>query len=94
MDVSYEDITKAPWFENFRHEGFKEFTITPYYGDELIISAHYEDGKHYVAGFALPNNSEDMSNNGDLLRDNWRYKYHSTQDIADSHPPLVIRRVN
>lgn len=77
-DVSYEDITKCEWFENFKHSGFKEFVIKPYNGDELIISAHYYDGKHWVVGFALPMDSETMSNNGDLMRDNWRYKDHES----------------
>lgn len=51
-DVPYDDILKAPWFENFRHDGFERFSIEPYY-DEQIIEAHYRDGEHMVAGFAV-----------------------------------------
>ncbi len=49
--------------------------VTPY-GDELIISAHYKDGKHWVAGFALPMNSKAKAPDGGLLINNWRYKAH------------------
>jgi len=42
--VEYDDITKAPWMENFKHSGFTEFKVEPYSGDELIISAYYENG--------------------------------------------------
>ena len=80
--VEYDDITKAPWMENFKHKGFTEFKVEPYSGDELIISAHYENGEHWVAAFALPEDSNEMSNNGDLLRDNWRYKPHVQNPIG------------
>lgn len=53
-DVEEDKILDCPWFDNFRHDGFERFTIEPYYGGELIISAHYSDGKHWVAGFAIP----------------------------------------
>ena len=77
--LSFDDLITVPWCENFKHSGFKEFKIEPYgSGDELIISAHYEDGKHFVVGFALPEDSQQMSNNGDLLRDNWRYRPHQS----------------
>lgn len=73
--LSYDEITSAPFCENFKHGDFKCFTVSPYAdGDELIIEAHYKNGAHWVAGFALPENSEMMSNNGDKMRDNWRYK--------------------
>lgn len=75
-DVKYEDITNVSWCDNFKHSGFKEFTVEPYNGDELIIEAHYDNGKHHVVGFALPEDSTMMSNNNDLMRDNWRYKPH------------------
>ena len=74
-DVKFDDITKAPWCENFKHSDFSHFTIEPY-GSELIIEAHYRDGKHWVVGFALPMNSEAKASDGGLLRDNWRYKEH------------------
>lgn len=67
--VEYDKITAQPWFANFKHDGFTEFTIELYNGDELIISAHYANGEHWVAGFALPEDSKQISNNGDLLRD-------------------------
>lgn len=76
--VPYDEITKAPWFENFKHNGFTEFKIEPYHEDELIVSAHYANGEHWVAAFALPESSSMMSNNGDLMRDNWRYKPHKS----------------
>jgi hypothetical protein len=64
-DVEYDDILKAPWFENFRHKGFEKFTISPYDG-ELIIEAHYANGEHWVAGFAVAVD--------DPFASNWRYK--------------------
>lgn len=77
--VEYDKITEQSWFSNFKRAGFKKFTIEPYArGDELIISALYANGKSWVAGFALPEESEMMSNNGDLMRDNWRYKSHTS----------------
>jgi hypothetical protein len=74
--IPYDEITKVPWCENFKHDGFKEFKIKPYGGGELIISAHYDDGKHWVVGFALPEDSNMMAPDGGLLRDNWRYQTH------------------
>lgn len=53
-DVAYDDITKVPWAENFKHDGFTHFVVEPYEGNELIISAKYTDGKSWVVGFALP----------------------------------------
>ena len=74
--LTYDEITTPLWFANFRHDGFEKFVIEPYSGDELIVSAHYANGEHWVAAFALPEDSMMMSNNGDLMRDNWRYKPH------------------
>jgi hypothetical protein len=76
-NVKYEDIIKVPWCENFKHDDFTEFTISDYHG-ELIIEAHYASGAHWVVGFALPSDSDLMSNNGDLMRDNWRYNPHKS----------------
>ena len=76
--IEYDEITNAPWMERFRHHGFKEFKIEPYTKDELIVSAKYENGESWVAAFALPEDSNEMSNNGDLMRDNWRYKPHKS----------------
>lgn len=76
--IEYDKILDQPWFANFRSDGFTKFTIDPYYGDELIISAHYKNGEQWVAGFALAENSEQMSNNGDLMRNNWRYRPHKS----------------
>jgi hypothetical protein len=66
--LAYDEITSAPWFENFRRNGFTEFKIEPYTDDELIVVAHYADGKFYVAGFATKEGSK-------MARD-WRYKPH------------------
>ena len=76
--VEYDDIIKCHWMERFKHSGFKEFVIKPYDGDELIISAHYKNGEHWVAGFALPENANERLPGGELLRDNWRYKPHKS----------------
>jgi hypothetical protein len=72
--VSRDQITTAPWCEGFKRDGFTHFTVEPYEADELIISAHYSDGQHWVVGFALPDNSIAVAHDGGLLRDNWRYK--------------------
>src|SRR5262249_32897584 len=80
-DVAYDDITKVPWAENFKHPDFSHFTVEKYGTEpdgELIIEAHYKTGDHWVVGFALPMDSNMMSNNGDLMRDNWRYKDHKS----------------
>lgn len=77
-DVEYEDILKAPWLDRFKHEGFKEFYLEPYCGDELIFGANYEDGQTWVAGFALAMDSKERAPDGGLLRDNWRYKPHQS----------------
>src|ERR1700692_2935772 len=71
----YEDITEVPWASLFKSEDFVRFSVEPY-GKELIVSAHYKDGKHYVVGFALDENSTAEANEGGLLKDNWRYKPH------------------
>ncbi len=71
--VTRENLTKVPWAERFKHSGFTGFSVEPYNG-ELIISAHYEDGKHWVVGFALDEASDIKAPDGGLLRDNWRYK--------------------
>lgn len=71
--LTYEEIPAIPWADNFKHSGFSHFTVSPYEG-ELIIEAHYTDGKHWVVGFALPEDSEIKAPDGGLLRDNWRYK--------------------
>jgi len=77
-DVEQDDIVKAPWCERFKTDEFVEFYLEPYSGDELIFGANYSDGKSYVAGFALPMDSMMMSNNGDLMRENWRYRPHKS----------------
>ncbi len=51
--VTYENITAIPWAENFKHGGFTKFTVEPYDGDELIVSAHYENGEHWVVAFCV-----------------------------------------
>ena len=77
-DVEYDDILKVHWCERFKSKDFVEFYLEPYHEDELIFGAKYKDGKSWVAGFALPMDSEMMSNNNDLMRDNWRYKPHKS----------------
>jgi hypothetical protein len=52
-NVPYEKITDAPWMENFKHSDFDHFTVTPYSDHELIVEAHYRDGQHWVAAFAV-----------------------------------------
>lgn len=52
-DVAFDDILKCSWFKNFEQHGFEHFSFCQY-GDELLISAHYENGEHWVAGFAIP----------------------------------------
>ena len=52
-----DKITTAPWFRNFEYDGFERFEIIEY-GDELMIIAHYSNGKHWVAGFAVEEGSE------------------------------------
>ena len=81
-----DDILKAPWLDYFRHDGFENFSIEPY-GPELIISAHYRGGEHWVTGFALPVDSEAEAPDGGLLRDNWRYR-----GGGDECPHAFIRK--
>lgn len=68
-DVEYDKITEVPFMSNFKHEGFKEFKLSEY-GDELIIVAYYGDGKHWVAGFATKEDS--------MMASDWRYKPHQS----------------
>lgn len=72
--IDYDKIILLPFFDNFRHAGFQEFRIEPYSSGEHIITAYYENGKHFVAGFALAETSTAEASDGGLLRDNWRYK--------------------
>jgi hypothetical protein len=73
-NIAYDKILECSWFRNFEHNGgFEKFVIEPYARDELIISACYKNGKHWVAGFAIPITSKAMSPNGDLMVNNWRY---------------------
>jgi len=70
-DVPWDKILEVPWMENFRHEGFDRFTVEKY-GTEWIIQAHYRDGAHWVAGFAIETTHP--------FAENWRYK---KEDPAD-----------
>lgn len=63
-NMSYDKILTVPFCENFKHSGFTEFSISPY-GEELIIEAHYENGKHHVCGFAIDETKP--------FAKNWRY---------------------
>ncbi len=76
--VEYEDILKAPWLERFKSDGFVDFYLEPYGGDELIFGAKYKDGTSWVAGFALPMDSRELAPGGGFLRNNWRYKPHKS----------------
>lgn len=69
-DVSYDDIVNVPWADNFKHTGFEKFTIEPYNGGELIISAHYKSGKHWVVGFTIDSDDE--------FAQDWRYQEHES----------------
>jgi hypothetical protein len=72
-----DQITGAPFCDSWRSDPkFSKFTVEIYHDDELIIEAHMTDGKHYVVGFALPEDSPTKAPDGGLLRDNWRYKAH------------------
>lgn len=68
---SRTDVLNAPWLGNFKGDhhdkdgGFKEFVVEPYTKDELIISAHYNSGAHWVAGFAITS--------GHRFKGDWRY---------------------
>lgn len=78
-NIEYDKITEVPFCKNFKHDDFEKFTVEPYgTGDELIIMAHYKNGKSWVVAFALPMDSNMMSNNNDLMRDNWRYRNHTS----------------
>lgn len=77
--VEYDDILKAPWLQRNRGPEFDKLTIEPSKGtDELFIMANYHNGKRWVMGFALPENSTEKAPDGGLLRDNWRYKPHES----------------
>ena len=65
-NVTKDEILSAPWFRNFEHEGFAQFTVELYGNGELIISAKYKNGESWVAGFAVSTDSE--------MANNWRYK--------------------
>jgi len=67
--LPYDQITTASWFKNFQHQydgGFKKFEIEDYGNGELIISAIYNNGKHWVAGFA--------TEVGSRMSKDWRYQ--------------------
>ena len=63
--LSREDILNAPWAKNFKQANFTKFVIKPYTADELIVSAHYDNGEHWVVGFACRANHR--------FKDDWRY---------------------
>lgn len=74
--IEHAEITSMPFCDSWRNGAdFDKFVIEPY-GPELMISAYLTTGKHYVVGFALPEDSEAVAPDGGLLRDNWRYKDH------------------
>src|ERR1700722_3374398 len=73
-DVPYDRITEVPFCANFKHSGFDHFIVEPYSGDELMVSAKYTNGESWVVAFALPDNSNDRLSDGELLRENWRYR--------------------
>lgn len=78
-DVEEEHILDCRWFDNFRHEGFKDFTLEPYDSGETIIIAHYTDGKYWVAGFAIPVDHP--------FAKDWRY---SREPMPPEGVPLLI----
>jgi hypothetical protein len=67
-DITYDDILKKPeWLQSFQSDDFTNFSIEPY-GNELIIIAHYRNGKYWVAAFAI-------NVNHPFAKD-WRYTPH------------------
>ena len=80
-NIAYNKILDCSFFNNFKGDsdgGFDKFVIEPYSNDELIISAYYNNGKHWVAGFALPMLSKAKAPDGGLMINNWRYKNHES----------------
>ena len=60
-----ENIINVPWANRFKHVGFKEFKLADYHDGELIVSAYYENGEHWVVSFACEVGSKHC--------DDWRY---------------------
>lgn len=60
-----EKIINAPWADRFKTTGFKEFKTENYHGGELIVSAYYENGEHWVVSFACEAGSN--------MSKDWRY---------------------
>lgn len=78
-NVSYDDILKLEFLNVFRHDAFKDFTIEKdEHRDERHIMANYDNSESRVVGFCIPMDSKQMSNNDDLMIDNWRYKNHES----------------
>jgi|SRR5882672_8036503 len=77
-NIEYGKILEAPWLVNFKHSNFAKFTIEPYTNDELIISAKYANDESWIAGFALPMDSNEIAPDGGLLINNWRYREHKS----------------
>jgi len=59
------EIVNVPWADRFRHDGFKEFKIDDYYDGELIVSAYYKNGEHWVVSFTCEVGSKHCKD--------WRY---------------------
>jgi hypothetical protein len=51
-DLMNPDV--LPWLKSFQGEGFVDFIVEPYYGDDRLVSARYSDGKSWVAAIARP----------------------------------------
>jgi hypothetical protein len=62
---SRDDVINVPWAEKFKQKNFKEFIVEDYNEGELIVSAYYEDGKHWVVSFACEVGSKHCKD--------WRY---------------------
>lgn len=60
------DPEAVPFCANFMYEGFNCFKVEDYGNGELIISAYYDDGRHWVVAFACEE--------GSLMSKDWRYK--------------------
>lgn len=88
-DVPYDEITTVSFCDNFKYDGFVCFSLDPY-GSELIISAHYKDGKQYVVGFALPIDSDAVAPEGGLMRDNWRYNPMAASERENEQPLRIV----
>lgn len=60
-----DNVINVPWADRFKQDNFDKFEIADYGNGELIISACYNDGKHWVVSFACEIGSKHCKD--------WRY---------------------